>query len=415
MKYLIIVCRYLLAFLFIFSGFVKGVDPLGFAYKLTDYFKAFNAGFFEPLAIGLSFALCGLELFVGLLLLFGIRMRLAILGAFLFMLVFTPLTFFLALFNPVQDCGCFGDAIKLTNWETFFKNLIFFSAAFLLFMNRPNWTPKSKGLNELIYMVLLFGIALIPPFIGYTRLPIFDFRPYKVGVNIREAMTIPDGAQGDVYKTKLYYKKNNIVQEFNENNIPWQDSTWKFVDSKSELIRKGYTPPIENFGLMDISGRDISDSILSYPRYYFLIVAYRLDKTNTKIVDQLNALYFKAKANGFGFACVTASTKNEIQTFVKKTGATYPFLNADETMLKTMIRSNPGLVLLNRGTIIGNWHYNQIPSARYFQGDLNAKQISSIIKESNIRLSIILILIVGMSITLISINNKKDRKNLHNS
>ncbi|NOU16626.1 MAG: DoxX family protein [Bacteroidales bacterium] len=408
MKTILNVCRYLLAFLFIFSGFVKGVDPLGFAYKLTDYFKAFNADFFEPIALLLSFVLCAGELLIGLLLLFGVRLKLAVWGAFLFMVFFTPLTFILAIFNPVHDCGCFGDAIKLTNWQTFYKNIIFFAAALLLFIKRSSLPSNTTILKDLILFVILAIIAFIPPFIGYTRLPMFDYRPFSIGVNIPNAMVVPEGAPSDVYKTTLYYKKNGIVKEFSENNIPWQDSTWKFVDSKSVLIKKGFTPSIESFGLMTISGREITDSILSYPSYYFLAVAYRLDKTNLEATSKLNELYSKAAASGYGFACVTASTQGEIDNFVAKTGALYPFLNADEVLLKTVIRANPGLILLNKGTIIGQWHKNHLPDASYIAGDLNAKQISLMMESSNKRLTLMLLSLLGLSLALIYIIKQKN-------
>lgn len=402
MKNLLIVIRYLFAILFIFSGFVKGVDPFGFAYKLTDYFKAFDVTFLEPISLVLSFLLCGAELFVGLLLLFNVRMRLAAWGVFLFMLVFTPLTLVLAIFNPVHDCGCFGDAIKLTNWETFFKNLVFFPASILLLRNSKHLESSSSKVVEYALFVLLIIIALLPPFIGYYRMPLFDFRPYKLGVNITEAMTIPEGAPVDEYRSTLYYQKDGVTKEFNENNIPWQDSTWKFVDSKSVLVKKGYTAPIESFGLMTTFGRDITDSILTYPNYYFLVVAYRLDRTNQKVVSKLNDIYFKAKANGYGFACATASTQGEIAAFSSKTGAEYPFINADETMLKTVIRANPGLILLNKGTIIGQWHYSQLPPADYFNGDLNAKQISTLVEASSNRLSVMLICFVGLLFVVVN-------------
>lgn len=396
MKYIIIVCRYLLACLFIFSGFVKGVDPFGFAYKLDDYFKAFNADFFEPLSLALSFILCAAELFIGLLLLFGVKLRLAVWGAFLFMMFFTPLTFVLAIFNPVHDCGCFGDAIKLTNWETFFKNIVFLAAAIVLLKGRYKLSQRFSGLREMVLFVLLIAIAFLPPYIGYTHLPLFDFRPYKVGVNIPEAMKTPDGAPADVYKTTLYYKKDGVVKEFNETNIPWQDTTWKYVDAKSELIKKGYTPPIENFNLQTTRGKDITDSILSYPKYYFLLVSFRLDKSDLKSVNRLNELYFKAKSLANGFACVTNSTQSDIDAFVARTGAAYPFLNADGVMLKTMIRANPGLILMNKGTIIGHWHYNSIPTAEYFSGDLNAKQLASISNETNRLLVALLVSLLGL-------------------
>ena len=409
MKHLITICRYLLAFLFIFSGFVKGVDPLGFAYKLGDYFKAFNADFFEPLALFLSFVLCAAELFIGLLLLFGIRLRLAVWGALLFMLFFTPLTFVLAIFNPVHDCGCFGDAVKLTNWETFYKNIIFLVAAVVLFKGRSQFTSSFTGFKEVIIFVLLLLVAFLPPFVGFTRLPLFDFRPYKIGVNIPESMMIPQGSPVDIYKSTLYYKKDGVVKEFNENNIPWQDSTWKYVDTKSELIQKGYSAPIESFELMTTYGKDITDSILSYKSYYFLLVAYRIDKTDIKSVNRLNELYFKAKSLGYGFACVTESTQGEIDAFVSKTGAAYPFLNADGTMLKTMIRSNPGLILLNRGTIIGQWHYRRLPDAEYINGDLNAKQMTSIAKTSSKRFVGFLLSLLGFGALFVYCIKPKSR------
>lgn len=398
MKHLLVVCRYLLAILFIFSGFVKGVDPLGFAYKLTDYFKAFNADFFEPFAVFLSFILCAAELLIGLLLLFGVKLRLATWATLLFMIFFTALTFVLAIFNPVHDCGCFGDAIKLTNWETFYKNLVLLPIAIILFKGRLQLTPGLSSLKENIVFALLLIVAYLPPYIGYTRLPLFDFRPYKIGTNIPESMKIPEGAPVDVYKSTLYYKKDGVVKEFNENNIPWQDSTWKYVDAKSELVKKGYTPPIESFGLMTTNGRDITDSILTYPNYYFLLIAYRLDRTNTESISKLNELYLKAKSLGYGFACVTESSQSEIDTFTILNKVAFPFINADGTMLKTVIRANPGLILLNKGTIIGQWHYKNLPEVDYLNGDLNAKQMTSIQQASNKRLAGILISLLGVAV-----------------
>lgn len=400
MKYLIIACRYLLAVLFIFSGFVKGVDPQGTAYKFTDYFRAFNFDFLEPLALFFSFVLCAAELLIGLLLLFGVKLRLAVWGAFLFMVIFTPLTFVLAIFNPVHDCGCFGDAIKLTNWETFIKNIVFLSASLLLLMGRSKFPRKFIKVKEFILFILLGIIAFLPPFIGYTKLPLLDFRPYKVGVNIPDAMKIPDGATPDEYITTLYYEKDGVVKEFNENNMPWQDSTWKFVDSKSEIVKKGYTPPIESFSISTTNGQEIADSILSYKGYFFLIIAPRLDKTSLKSTDKLNELYIKAKEFGYGFACVTSSTQGDIDSFVGKTGAAYPFYNADETMLKTIIRANPGLILLNNGTIIGKWHYSKLPKSEYLSGNLLAKQISAIRQESDSRLIWSLVIILSFILVL---------------
>jgi len=401
MRCVIIICRYLLALTFIFSGFVKGVDPYGFAYKLTDYFKAFHVDSFQYFSLSLSFLLCAAELLVGLLLLFGVKLKLAAWGAFLFMIVFTPLTLVLAIFNPVHDCGCFGDAIKLTNWETFFKNIIFFVAAIVLLKGRSRLNSTLPKVGEFVLMVLLIFVAFVPSYIGYTRMPLFDFRPYRIGVNIPDAMKIPEGAQPDVYKTTLYYQKDGITKEFNENNIPWQDSTWKFVDSKSILIKKGFSPSIESFGLMTLTGKDITDSILYYPRYYFLAVAYRIDKTDINSMVKLNELYLKAKSLGYGFACVTASTQTQVDGFIAETRVEYTFINADEVMLKTMIRSNPGLILLERGTIIGQWPHNGLPSPEYLNGNLYAKQMNLLQRESDIRLTWLLLSLLGISVIFI--------------
>jgi len=409
MRTLVTFCRYTLAILFIFSGFVKGVDPLGFAYKFNDYFKAFHVDFFQYFSLFLAFVLCAAELFVGLLLLFGVKLRLAAWGAFIFMIVFTPLTFVLAVFNPVHDCGCFGDAVKLTNWETFFKNIVFLGASIVLIKERAKLTSSLPRLTEMVLFVLLLIAAFLPPYIGYTRLPVLDFRPYKIGVNISDAMKTPEGVQPDVYKTTLYYKKDGVTKEFDESNIPWQDTTWKFVDSKSIVIKKGYTPSIETFGLMTLSGNDITDSILYYPNYYILAVAYRLDKTNVESIKRLNELYLKAKSLNYGFACVTASTQVEVEEFISKTGAVYPFINADEIMLKTMIRSNPGLILLDKGTVIGQWHFNRLPNPNYLEGNLRAKQLELAKQESDQRLILFLISFLVISFLLIYTIKQENR------
>lgn len=394
MKSLIVICRYLLAFLFIFSGFVKGVDPLGSAYKFADYFRAFNMDFLEPTAIILSFILCTAELAVGLLLLFGIKLRIAVWGAFLFMVVFTPLTFVLAIFNPVHDCGCFGDAVKLSNWATFYKNLVFLAASLVLLIGRSTLPRRFVKIKETSLFILTILIAFVPSYIGYTRLPIIDFRPYKIGVNIPDAMKVPEGSPVDVYKTTLFYEKDGIVKEFNENNIPWQDSTWKFVDSKPVLISKGFTPSIESFSITESNGREVSDSILASD-YFFLLVAHRIDKADQKSAYKLNEIYIKAKEKGYGFACVTASTSADIDTYTSKTGTLFPFLNADETLLKTMIRANPGLILLSKGTVIGQWHYNHLPKSELMNGNLMANQLIINSQQSTNRLVWSLLLLVG--------------------
>ncbi|MDY0201850.1 MAG: DoxX family protein [Tenuifilaceae bacterium] len=397
LKLLMWISRYVLAFTFIFSGFVKGVDPLGSAYKFGDYFMAFGLDFLMPFALALSFVLCAAELLIGLLLLFNVRTVLASWGAFLFMLVFTPLTLALAIYNPVSDCGCFGDAIILTNWETFFKNLPLLGGSILLVYNRKYIRPKLSLAPELGITILLAIISFMPPAHGYRNLPLIDFRPYSIGTHIPSAMEIPEGAPLDEFKTLLYYQKDDVVKEFTQENFPWQDTTWSFVESKSVLLKEGYHPPISNFVLTDLYGWDVTDSILNYSGQTMLVVAYRLSATNKETFSRLNELYFKAQEMGMNFACVTSSPVDDIDSFVSSTGVAFPFLQADEIMLKTTVRANPGVILLKQGTIIGKWHYKNIPEPEFFEGNLVAKLIASQQhKATNLWAAIIILfLIVG--------------------
>lgn len=373
-KILTTTSRYLLAFVFIFSGFVKGIDPLGFTYKLTDYFIAFNLDFFKPFALYFSVAACAAEMLIGLLLLFGVKMKTAAWGAFLFMAFFTPLTFVIAILNPVSDCGCFGDAIKLSNWGTFFKNIPLFLAAWLLLTQRKHFVKSISPAFETVIAFMLLIVSILPSANGYRHLPMIDFLPFSIGTNIPEAMSIPANAPADEYLTTLFYEKNGVVKEFNEQNFPWQDSTWKFVDTKSVLVKEGFKPPISDFTIENNEGSVVTDSIINFQGYFLLLVSQNLEKVNLELSKDFNPLCFKANEQGFGFACITASTLESIDKFVGQTGAAYPIFTADETVLKSVVRANPGLLLLYNGTIIGKWHYRDIPEVDYFDGNLVAKQ-----------------------------------------
>lgn len=401
-RFLTWISRYILAFTFIFSGFVKGVDPLGSAYKFGDYFMAFGLNFLEPFALHLSFILCAAELFIGLLLLFRVKNLVAVWGAFLFMSVFTPLTLVLAIYNPVSDCGCFGDALILTNWETFFKNLPLLAASIFMLVYRKRIVPTFPKVYSHIIALGLLIISFIPSFNGYNNLPLIDFRPFSKGTNIQEAMVFPEGAPLDEYKTILYYQKDGVEKEFTQDNFPWQDSTWQFVDSKSVLVKKGYQPAITDFSLTNFDGWDQTDSILNYNGYFILAISHRLDKANEESFAQLNELYFKAKELGIGFAYVTASPLNEIDDFISRTGVAFPFLLADEILLKTIIRSNPGILLLKDGTIIEKWHYKNIPTSTFFEGDILSKSIANQQGNSTMLWASILILVLVLGKILVA-------------
>ena len=356
------VAAILIGALFIFSGFVKGIDPLGTTYKLVDYFEAFGMPFFNPIALPLSIALSGAEMLIGFMLLFRVKNRLAAWGALIFMVGFTILTFFSALFNPVSDCGCFGDAIKLSNWATFYKNLVILPLAVLVFYGSKN---RKEMFDKCAYSWLAVGIlATIAVGISLHSLaykPIIDFRPFKVGVNLKEAMATPAGAPADEYKTTLIYKKNGVEKTFDESNYPWQDSTWVFVDSKSVLVKKGYTPSIGSFNLTAKNNEDITSLVTEGQGYTFLLIIPKLENANLKRINYIRNLAGLCIVNKHKFIIVTSSDWARVQELTDIIEIPVTVAQADETMLKTIIRSNPGLMLVHNGTIVGKWAWREMP------------------------------------------------------
>ena len=352
------IARMIVGLTFVFSGFVKAIDPLGSTYKFEDYFTAFG-GFFEhltPIAFPAAIALSTLELLIGVCLLLKIKLKTMSVVALLFMAVMTPLTLYIALKNPVTDCGCFGDAIILGNWTTFYKNLVLVALILLvLIFNRQFrnlFMPKVEW--AIVVLTAIVGVGLSVH--GFRHQPMIDFRPYKVGVNIPEKMVVPEGAAGDKYETTLIYQKNGQQQEFTIENYP-KDSTWTFVEQKTTLVSKGFTPPIHNFSIVDQKLNDITEYVLTYKGTVNLLCMYDLSKTSLKGAEAAETLYRKIKASGAPFYALTASSDEEIDAFRSKTGATYPFCKTDPITLKTIVRGNPAMMTIKNGTIIGKWNW----------------------------------------------------------
>jgi len=361
MKILRITSRIIVGVVFIFSGFVKDIDPMGLTYKFMDYFEAFHLGFLNSIAFPLAILLSTGELVIGINLLLGLRMRITSYALLIFMSFFTVLTLILALYNPVTDCGCFGDAIILTNWQTFWKNIIILVPTLIVFFSRNKFIPFYPDNIEwrLTAVFVLTGILI--SVYSYRNLPLLDFRPYKIGTNIPENMTIPEGAQIDEYRTILIYEKNGVSKEFDESNYPWQDTTWVYKDRRTTLVRKGYEPPIHDFTISTLDGDDITDLVISDPGYSFLLIADDLTKSNTDAFRIINNTAKSCISNNCSFYCLTSSTAGEIDNFRDKVEPCFDFYTTDEITLKTIIRSNPGLILLKEGNIIGKWHYNNFP------------------------------------------------------
>ncbi|MBN1131447.1 MAG: DoxX family protein [Bacteroidales bacterium] len=365
MNFLRLLSRFIVGIVFIFSGFVKAVDPLGSAYKFTDYFHAFGLDFLTVLALPLAIFLAAIELVLGLTLIMGFQRKVSYWVLFLFMSFFTLLTLVLAIFNPVADCGCFGDAIILTNWQTFFKNIILMPFVLLLFFNRNRryhgyGDPFEWGvISALFAAVVLFSVN------SYRHLPLLDFRPYDVGTHVAEEMTIPDGAPADQYKTKLFYRERSSgkIRSFTLENYPKDTLKWEFVNSESKLIRKGYEPPIQDFAIQDPYGEEITGQILNDPGYALLMFCQDIDKSNPTALENSNEWANLQLITGdYKFYAVTSSNQQQVTMVKEEYGLIYDFYSADEILLKTVVRSNPGFLLLKDGIIIGKWSWRDFPS-----------------------------------------------------
>lgn len=357
------VCRFVLAVVFIFSGFVKAIDPLGTQYKIQDYIDAFGwAGVFPDFVPFLASALLGmLEFCLGVYLFFGIRRIIAPRAVVAIMVVMTPLTFWLALDNPVSDCGCFGDAVVLSNWETFWKNVVLLAMSVVVLKWRKRIFPLVTVRFD--WLIALYGFIYIlsMTIYCYRELPVFDFRPYHVGADIRQGMEIPEGEEPTEYETRFILQKDGVEKEFTLENYP--DSTWTFVDSKTVVKKQGYEPPIHDFSMMNVEdGEDITEQVLSDKNYTFLLVSHQLGLADDTQIDLINELYDYSLEYGYAFYCLTSSSDEDILKWKDNTGAEYPFCLMDNITLKTMIRSNPGLILLKEGKVIRKWSVNNLPN-----------------------------------------------------
>ena len=356
------VCRFVLAVVFIFSGFVKAIDPLGTQYKIQDYLDAlgWTDVFPESIPFIVAALLGMLEFCLGVYLFFGIRRIIAPRAVVAVMAIMTPLTFWLALDNPVSDCGCFGDAVVLTNWETFGKNVVLLAMSLVVLKWRKRIFPLAT--TRFDWLIALYGFLYIfcMTIYCYRHLPVFDFRPYYVGADIRQGMEIPEGKEPTEFETRFVLQKDGMEKEFTLENYP--DSTWTFVDSRTVVKKKGYEPPIHDFSMIRYEdGEDITEQVLADEGYTFLLVAHQLEQASDSRIDLINELYDYCLEYGYTFYCLTSSSDEDILKWQEDTGAEYPFCLMDNITLKTMVRSNPGLILLKKGVVIHKWNVVDFP------------------------------------------------------
>ena len=363
LKMTVNLCRIIVALTFIFSGFVKAIDPIGLQYKLQDYLGAIGIPGFLPdwMLLIMAVLLAAVEFCMGIFLLFAIQRRLISKLIVVFMSIMTLITVWLVVANPVKDCGCFGDALHLTNTETLVKNIILLGCSIVI-MQRP--LAMFRFISESNqWIVINYTIVFIFVCSGLSLyyLPLFDFRPYRIGTNIPRGMEIPKDAEQPLFETTFIMEKGGLRKEFTLNDYP--DSTWKFIDSKTVQVKEGYIPPIHDFSVADRkTGKDLTDSVLRHKGYTFLLIAPYLERADDSNFGDIDQLYEYAQTYNIPFYCLTASTAKAIQRWRDITGAEYPFCITDETTLKTIVRSNPGLLLLKDGTIINKWSHNQLPN-----------------------------------------------------
>ncbi|MEE0990412.1 MAG: DoxX family protein [Paludibacteraceae bacterium] len=358
---ILLIARIIFGLVFLFSGFVKAVDPLGTAYKISDYLEAFSLTSLDFLAFPASLLLIATEFTIGFNILFNIHLKASTWVASLFMLVMTPVTLYLAISNPISDCGCFGDAIVMTNWQTFYKNvvlcIILAIIALLQSQTRPWLSNFGASIVTLIPILISFGISIY----CYNLLPIIDFRPYKIGNNIIEGMQIPEDAPLDKYETTFFYEKDGVEQAFTLDNYPAEDSTWTFVRQESKLIEQGFVPPIHDFSIITEDG-DITDLVLEDAGYTLLVISHKVEKASTKNIKCVKSTIANAKKAGAKVIWLTSSYTDDIDNFKSKYEINDTFGATDDITLKTIVRSNPGLVLIKDATVIEKWHHNSLPT-----------------------------------------------------
>lgn len=351
------ISRLLVGFVFIFSGFVKGVDPLGTAFKIEDYQAVYGMDWLMPLSLGLSIFLSTVEFALGVLLILNVKPLKTTWLLLLMMSFFTLVTMYDAIYEPVSDCGCFGDAIKLSNWETFYKNVVLMFPTLLLFIQRRKLKSPFRATGE---WLLIAGIPLIFAWfslINYKNLPMIDFREWKVGNNMS-----PDRSQ----PLQFYLTYRNIEtgeeKQYLSPNYPFDDpewlAKWEFV---SQCVVDPNPPPPHNLQILDADFGDVTDHFLENPAYQFILVIWDTDKVKKEPLVKMNEFFHRVEHHGHSFIAIAPGIE-EGNRLAGELGLDYEFYFADDIELKIMVRSNPGLVLLHNGIVKAKWSHRNFPA-----------------------------------------------------
>ncbi|MFH0864734.1 MAG: BT_3928 family protein [Bacteroidota bacterium] len=363
MRIIRIIFRTIVGLTFMFSGFVKGIDPLGSVYKFNEYFEVYGMEWLSPLALFLAVLLCAIEFTIGVMLVFGVKPKLSAWLSFIMMFFFTGLTFLSAINNPVSDCGCFGDAVKLTNWETFYKNVVLIILVLFLLFTYKFAKSAFKVKNEISIIILGAGLIVFVSIYSLRHLPVIDFLPWKVGNKISEQMTpIPEISESIlVYKDKI----TSDTFQYTAKTLPYKDSAkWasiKYDTTIKKITQEFKEAPIHDFIISDFEGDTLTDSIVANPGYQFILVAHDLTETNKIIYAEINKFVEGCDKDSISFVGLTGTIQETVEIFRHDVNAIFQFYNVDETALKSMVRANPGILLLKDGVVLAKWHWRDLP------------------------------------------------------
>jgi uncharacterized membrane protein YphA (DoxX/SURF4 family) len=363
MKILVEVSRWIVGILFIFSGFVKLNDPIGFSFKLEEYFSpsVLDLEFLAPFALVIALFVVVFELVLGVMLLIGYLPKFTTWALLLMVIFFGFLTFYSAYYNKVTDCGCFGDAIPLTPWQSFYKDMILLVFVLILFFKREYITPYFARASHRWIVFLSFMLCFIFAYYVLMHLPLIDFRAYKEGTNIQQAMTVPEGAQEAVYDYHWKFRVNG-EEQVHTTRGSYPAVQGEFIGVETELVKKGYEPPILDFSI-EKGGENYTSEILQEEKL-LMIVAYSLNRSEDKGMTRMKNLIEQARKEGYLVIGLSASGEELKQQINEGYNLNLDWYFTDETALKTIIRSNPGLVKLNKGTIIQKLHWNDVEDLR---------------------------------------------------
>jgi len=350
------ISRLLVGAVFIFSGFVKGVDPLGTAFKIQDYLAVYGLDWLEPLSLGLSIFLCTVEFALGVLLILNVKPVKTTWLLLLMMSFFTLLTLYDAIYEPVSDCGCFGDAIVLTNWETFYKNVVLMVPTLLLFAQRKKLKSPFHPVGE---WALLAGIPLLFVWfsmINYRNLPMIDFLAWKVGYDMS-----PDRSEPLQFYLTYRNKETGEEKQYLSPNYPFNDpewlAQWEFV---SQCVVDPNPPPPHNLQILDESFSDVTDHFLENPGFQFILVVWDVEKARQEPLQKMNDFFHRAERDGYSFVAIAPGLE-EGNNLKQQLELDYEFYFADDIELKIMVRSNPGLLLLKDGVVLSKWSHRNFP------------------------------------------------------